>query len=85
MIESEEVRDALLDRHVAALAEHFDSVVIIVTSHGEGRITEMGARGGGNVYAQLGSARDWIARQDAINRRHAAETYLREDDYDEDD
>lgn len=86
MIDSEEVRDALLDRHVAALTEMFDSVLIIVTAEGECRTWQMGARGGGNIYAQLGSARDWLARQDAMNRRHAIETRRAEaDDEDEDD
>ena len=78
MTDPDDARDAMLDRHAAALAEHFDSVIIITTRHGEG--TGMYARGAGNFYAQLGSARDWVARQDAMNRRHAIETSRRDED-----
>ena len=61
---SQEEDDAkILYRHTAQLSEHFESVRIIATTQRDG-VTHMFSEGAGNFYAQTGSARAWIARQD---------------------
>lgn len=52
-----------LERHVAQLGEHFQSVRIIATNHQDG-ITFTITSGAGNFYAQIASCREWLARQD---------------------
>ena len=52
-----------LERHVAQLCEHFDSVRIIATQH-QGGSSWMSSSGNGNWYAQMGSVREWIASRD---------------------
>ena len=53
----------ILERHVAQLGEHFQSVRIITTSHQDGN-TFTATSGAGNFYAQIASVREWLMRQD---------------------
>lgn len=53
----------LLERIVAQLGEHFDSVRIIATKHQDGK-SWMASYGNGNWYAQLGSVHEWMACRD---------------------
>lgn len=57
---------ALLQKHVDALGEHFDSVQIFCTRHDPARAdgTVAVQLGVGNWYARYGHITDWIARQD---------------------
>lgn len=65
---------------VAPLMEHCDSILILATGRGEeGTMTF--ARGGGNFYAQAGSARDWLKRQDAETAARELIRVKREDEY----
>lgn len=71
----EEVR--IVERHVAQLGEHFQSVRIIATRHQDGNTITV-TSGSGNWYAQVGSVRDWVTQQDeytriAERRRHAGD------------
>jgi len=60
---------SLLDFHVSALMEHFDSVQIMASrSAHEG--TEDVMRGGGNWYARQGMAHDFITRDKARTEAH---------------
>ncbi len=80
-------KDALLATLVSQLMEHFDSVRIICTSHEDGS-TVMHTCGGGNIYAQEGSVKDWVIRMDALEddrARRGASYYNNDDDDDDDD
>lgn len=57
-----------LQRHTAQLGERYDTVRIIVTSHRDGQ-TWMTSYGNGNWYAQLGSVKDWLVKQDEELRK----------------
>lgn len=51
----------LVDNHVAQLLEHFDSVTILVTAHGGVPAETAGyVSGGGNYYARIGKAKEWL-------------------------
>ena len=54
---------AEIERHVAQLEEHFDSVQIICTGHRDGKTTST-CSGSGNWYARIGSVREWLTTQD---------------------
>ena len=58
-----------LQEAVEKLGEHFDSVVIICTRHEatEGG-TSIEVAGAGNVYARIGSVRDWLLKKDEETR-----------------
>lgn len=60
---------ALLDFHVSALMEHYDSVQIMVT-RSDHTGTEDFMRGGGNWYARQGMAHDFITRDKARTEAH---------------
>lgn len=77
--------DDVLQAVTAQLMEHFDSVRIVCTSHVEGS-TALYTCGGGNIYAQEGSVKDWVIRMDALEderSRNRAEP-IDDDDDDED-
>lgn len=59
-----------IERHVAQLGERFDSIRIIASRNQDGK-TITCSSGSGNFYAQLGSVRDWVIRQDAQSKEHA--------------
>lgn len=62
----------IVDEVKSKLLEHFDSVRIFVTRHdGNAEETEAYTVGGGNFYAQLGQAHEWISIQDQYQRSHA--------------
>lgn len=54
----------MLDRILAQLSEHFDSVQIFATRH-NGDHTLSAQRGTGNWYSRYGAVREWVAQQDA--------------------
>lgn len=54
-----EQQKALVERHVAALAEHFEAVQILVSTHG-GEATDYVFRGGGNAFARRGMAQVFL-------------------------
>lgn len=53
----------LLDKAVADLYEHFDSVQIFATNH-ENETTYSQTRGRGNWFARIGNIKAWVVRQD---------------------
>lgn len=58
-----------LDRHVAQLMEHFDSVQIICTRfEAKAGKTSCASRGDGNWYARVGAVREWLIRDDQATR-----------------
>jgi hypothetical protein len=59
---------AHLRQHVAALAEHFETVQIFATRHEQGRGTIHCAWGSGNYYARAGHVRAWLAKEDEGER-----------------
>lgn len=67
-IEVQKQRDlSVLEKHVAMLEEHFDTVQIICTrQHDKG--TFQSDLGGGNWYARYGSTREWVMRQEEMER-----------------
>jgi uncharacterized protein YehS (DUF1456 family) len=60
---SEDPDATLLQKHAAALSEHFDSVQIFVTRL-EANATRCFVHGEGNWYARYGQVIDWIKRED---------------------
>ena len=60
---SEEEEQKLVDAASASLAEHFDSVLILVTRKVPGYTHRLESRQG-NYYASLGAARVWVAEED---------------------
>lgn len=62
---------ALLKRHLAQLAEHFDSIRIFVTRHdGADGETMAFSEGVGNYYAQFGQINEWVERMRECTREH---------------
>jgi hypothetical protein len=59
-------RLALVQSHVAQLAEHFDTVQVFVTRVDEGGDTGHVSWGAGNWFARFGHVNHWLARQEAI-------------------
>jgi hypothetical protein len=53
----------IIERHVAAMMEHFDSCQVICTRT-VNRSTELVQAGGGNWYARTGAVREWMYRND---------------------
>lgn len=65
--------ERLLERHVAIIAEHCDSVRIIATvNRGDGVYGRI-SRGEGNYFAQYGSIRDWLVQTEQETRNVAGE------------
>ena len=58
---------ALVDKAIAMLAEHFDTVQIFITKF-DRDTTSAGTKGSGNFYARRGQIRDWMIREDEIVR-----------------
>jgi hypothetical protein len=58
---------AILERHVAALMEHFDAVQVFATRFDD-RETQTFADGAGNWNARRGMVAYFIRRQDQIER-----------------
>lgn len=53
--------EKIVDNHVAQLLEHFDSVTILVTQHDGGASeTASYVSGGGNYYARIAKANEWL-------------------------
>ena len=62
----------ILNMHVGALAEHFDTVQVFCTKKCDGsRGTIRFHEGAGNYYARFGQARQWIIREEELTRREA--------------
>ena len=58
-----------LEAITAKLAEHFDSVRIVATRQtGNGQNTAVFTTGSGNYFAQLGSVKEWVVKQDELSR-----------------
>ncbi len=53
-----------LDRCLAQLSDHWDSVQIIATRH-NGTATIVADRGTGNWYSRFGATSEWVERQRA--------------------
>ena len=65
---------SLVDQHVSALREHFDSVVIMVSVHdGVSGNTEGLSRGSGNYYAQVGQVNEFLERDKAQTQINEAQ------------
>lgn len=62
---------AHLRQHVAALAEHFDTVQVFATRHHQGTGTVHCAWGAGNFFARTGQVAAWLAKQDEQERDSA--------------
>lgn len=62
----------LIQKHVSALEEHFDTVMIFATRHdpAEAGGTEHCSMGGGNWYARFGQVKEWVIRQEEMARVH---------------
>lgn len=52
----------MLQKHVAQLMEHFDTVQIFATLHDQGDTIQY-IEGEGNYFARLGQAKLWVERQ----------------------
>lgn len=61
--------DQILERAIAQLGEHFESVRIFVTVRdgAKGTTTAL-ATGGGNYHAQLGQVREWLWAQEQFTK-----------------
>lgn len=68
--------EKIVDAHVVQLAEHFDAVRIICVGKTGDDMWGAYSRGRGNWFAQYGSVRDWLLRQEKADE---------EDDEDGDD
>jgi hypothetical protein len=63
-----------LDGHVAKIAEHYDTVEIIVTRH-ENQQTLSRSRGAGNWHARYASAKEFVAQCEAsFTQKHPEES-----------
>lgn len=70
---SDDALQKIVDDHVARLLEHFDSVTILITHHsGEPAETCSYDGGGGNLYARIGKAQEWLTMQDQFTRSFAS-------------
>ena len=63
--------EKLVGQAVAQIMEHASSVQILVTTREENGDTGCFADGGGDLYARLCHAREWLARHDQTARQHA--------------
>lgn len=64
----------LVQKHIAQLSEHFDSVQIFVTRHdGESGSTLGVNLGEGNWYARRGHVEDWLTAIDNVTASEAIE------------
>lgn len=64
--------DAAIERAVATLMEHFDSVQIVatkLTGTGHQRGTQLYAHGSGCYYSRVGSVSEWLMRREEETRR----------------
>lgn len=67
----DELRE-MVDRHVNALSEHFDTVQIYVTrQEGEKDQTRGINRGAGNWFARFGQVREWVVYEEERMRECA--------------
>lgn len=51
---------AIIQSHIAQMAEHFDTVQVIVTRYCPQSGTTMNGLGEGNYYARIASAEAWV-------------------------
>lgn len=76
--ETEDRELAIIQKHVDALGEHFDSVQIFVTRHDaaieDGTVSAN--LGSGNWFARYGQTREWVVKND----ERARESVRHEDD-----
>lgn len=81
MSEQEDKDVSILKSHAAQLAEHFDSVQILVTRHSpedDGTINV--AWGAGNWFARIGQVREWLLKKDEESRVEARRKQENDDD-----
>lgn len=64
----------IIQRHVDALREHFDTVQIFTTRHTGAETFQM-VSGDGNWLARRGQIRDWTLRQDESVRKEVHDDY----------
>lgn len=58
--------NVILKKAVDSIGEHFDSVQIVITYHeGAEDRTHIQALGAGNLFARIGSVREWLMMKDA--------------------
>lgn len=61
-------RQRILERHAAALMEHFESVQIVAVAADRGdRTVTMHSRGMGSYYERMGAVRHWLQREETHN------------------
>lgn len=70
--EQQKFDEALVQKHVDQLMEHFESVRIFV-SKVKGDNTASCTKGGGNWFAQYGTIVDWVTFQEQLTREQAKE------------
>lgn len=70
-MDSESANDTeLVDQHVRALGEHFDSVQIFVTKRIESGTRGLG-RGSGDYWARFGRVKTWVLTEEESARLEA--------------
>lgn len=69
---SKDKDEALVDKVVEQLGEHFDTVQIFVTCHesGEEGGTVSCINGSGNYYARVGLVNEWLTKEDEKTREY---------------
>lgn len=65
--------EAVLDKHLVMLSEHFDSVRIFATRPCNDGSTDAVSRGVGNYFAQRGAIDDWTINQRELTKLQARE------------
>lgn len=65
--ESQQCDLKIVEKHVEALGEHFDTVLVFCTRHDSGGAggTVNVHVGSGNWFARLGQVREWLIKMDA--------------------
>lgn len=60
----------LLEKHIAQLMEHFETVQIFVTRHDAGQGTFNINLGDGNFFARLGQVQEWITKSNELSKEN---------------
>lgn len=69
----------ILEEHTARLMENFDSVTILTTAYNsETGDTEGYESDGGNLYARIGRAQEWLTKQDQYVRTRESKRWSKE-------
>jgi len=76
MSENEHLQE-ILSRFASEISEHFDSVRIFATKHGDGTRSDSASftDGRGNYFAQVGRVKEWVVMQDEITRCKSREDW----------